>query len=220
MRSAAERREAVTAITQRGISQRRACVLVHIHDSSLRYRARPRDHQPLVTRLQTIAGEHPRSGYRRAWAIIRREGQVVNHKRVARLWRQAGLGVPRRVRRKRRAGTTVRPCQVNRPNHVWTYDFLYDRSANGRTLKLLKVADEFTREGLAIEAATSITAAGVQRLLMRDERTPTSEEGLLQIIPPLIGRLHVLEALEPAQRPLHDSAMPPQPFARSQARNP
>lgn len=167
MTRAAERREAVTVITQRGISQRRACELVHIHDSSLRYRARPRDNQTLVKRLQTIAAEHPRYGYRRAWALVRRDGHLVNHKRVARLWRQAGLGVPRRKRRRRRAETVVRPCQATRPNHVWTYDFLYDRAVNGRTLKVLTVVDEFTREGLAIEVDTSITAAGVQRLLMR-----------------------------------------------------
>lgn len=167
MSSAAERREAVTVMTQHGISQRRACVLVDIGDSSLRYRARPRDNQHLVERLTAIAATHPRYGYRRAWALVRREGSLVNHKRVARLWRQAGLSVPRRIRRRRRAEAAVRPCQATRRNHVWTYDFLYDRAMNGRKLKVLTVVDEFTREGLAIEIDTSITAAGVQRLLMR-----------------------------------------------------
>lgn len=165
MSRAAERREAVLVMRRRGISQRRACILVHISDSSLRYRSRPRDNQDLLAQLQTIARQHPRYGYRRAWAIVRRAGQRVNHKRVARLWRQAGLAVPRRVHRRRRVGTASRPLHALHPNHVWTYDFLYDRCANGRTIKVLTVVDEFTREGLAIKVAQSIPAPAVQQVL-------------------------------------------------------
>lgn len=154
-------------MVERGLAQRRAGELAKISDSSLRYTPHPRDNDKLVERLKTIARKHPRYGYRRAWALVRREGQLVNQKRVERLWRQAGLTVPRRAKRNRRSAQGTMPCRAAYPNHVWTYDFLYDACMSGKKLKLLTVVDEFTREGLAIEVATSLTAGDVQTVLRR-----------------------------------------------------
>jgi putative transposase len=118
-----------------------------------------------VERLQQIARAHPRYGYRRACAVVRRD-VVVNHKRVYRLWKQAGLGLKRRVRRRRR-GTGTLPLQARYPGHVWTYDFLHDACMNGRKLKLLTVVDEFTREALAIEVASALPSRVVKAVLNR-----------------------------------------------------
>jgi putative transposase len=117
-----------------------------------------------VERLQLIAKQHPRYGYRRACAVVRRE-VVVNHKRVYRLWKREGLGLKRRVRRRR--GTATMPLQATYRGHVWTYDFVHDSCMNGRKLKLLTVVDEFTREALAIEVATTLPSRHVKVVLSR-----------------------------------------------------
>jgi putative transposase len=150
-----------------GISERGSCLLAGITRSSFRYEAHPRNDGKLAERLKEIAKKHKRYGYRRAWALLRRQGEVVNHKRVWRLWRKEGLQVPRRRRRRRlRAGGSV-PCKALYPNHVWTYDFIQDYSEDGRRLKMLTVLDEFTRECLRIEVGGSIRARKVIRVLDR-----------------------------------------------------
>lgn len=152
-------------LKQRGVSERRSCQLVGVSRAGARYLSRRKDRE-LIERLQQIARRHPRYGYRRAWALLRREGYEVNHKRVHRLWRQAKLTLPRRRPRKRRSGAATTVCpQAVRPNHVWTYDFLFDACASGIRLKLLTVEDEYTREGLAIKTATSIKAMSVIKVL-------------------------------------------------------
>jgi putative transposase len=151
----------VKMLEQHGISERRSCQLVGISRTGTRYHSRKQD-ADLIAKLRAIAEQHPRYGYRRAWAVLQRAGEQVNHKRVHRLWRAAKLSLPPRRPRKRRAGavTTISP-QAVRPNHVWTYDFIFDRCANGQLLKLLTVEDEYTREGLAIHVATSIKSRAV-----------------------------------------------------------
>lgn len=116
--------------------------------------------------LVQIASRYPRFGYRRARALLARKGIAANHKRVYRLWRQARLQVPKKVRRRRRGLGTV-PCQAEHPNHVWTYDFLYDTTIKGRKFRILSVMDEFTREGLAVEVAASMPASFVIDVLKR-----------------------------------------------------
>ena len=164
MSSAQHRRETVQQLHARGLSLRRSCALCHISRSSLRYQPRPRrraQNQLLATRLHTIARQHPRYGYRRAHALMCRETPGVNLKRVQRLWRQERLCVPARRSRRRRAARRVsRPIEATAPNQVWTYDFVHDTCANGQRLKMLTLTDEFTRESLAIEVATTIRAAG------------------------------------------------------------
>jgi putative transposase len=156
----AARGEGVRFLVARGISQRRACVLLQVHRSTLDYQPRP-DHNPLLAaQVHELALRHPRYGYRRVWAL-----QPVNKKRVHRLWTRAKLQV-HKVRRKRRpARMAMVPVQAMHPGHVWTYDFLFDHCLNGMPLKVLTVMDEFTREGLAIAVATSLPAQRVLAVL-------------------------------------------------------
>ena len=159
-------------LVARGLSERRACALVAANRATVQYHARPRLADGLPERLALLAQRHPRYGYRRVWALLRREGWQVNRKRVHRLWRVAQLQVPKRHRRRHRAGVSAsgaptRPTHATHPGHVWTYDFVQDACLSGAKLKLLPVVDEFTRECLAIEVATSASAARVIRVLER-----------------------------------------------------
>jgi putative transposase len=132
------------------------------------YQARPDHNTELLERIQNLAQRHPRYGYRRICALLRRE-QKVNKKRVQRLWQGARLQVRkhRRKRRRRRVGGGSVPLQATYPGHVWTYDFIYDACRNGTQLKILTVMDEFTREGLALEVATSLPSKRVIAVLAR-----------------------------------------------------
>jgi transposase InsO family protein len=108
-----------------------------------------------------LVRRHPRYGYRRVWALLRREGFRVNVKRIYRLWRKEGLKVPQKQRKKRRLGCSANGCVRHRAahiDHVWCYDFVSDQTTDGRTLKFLTLEDEYTREALAIEAERSITS--------------------------------------------------------------
>jgi transposase InsO family protein len=122
----------------------------------------------LVARILELVRRHPRFGYRRIWALLRREGWRVNRKRVFRLWRQQGLKVPRKQRKKRRRGSSANSC-VRRPaehkDHVWAWDFLHDRTTAGGPLKWFTLVDEYTRECLALEARRGMTAREVNAVL-------------------------------------------------------
>ncbi len=179
MTGAQQRRETVQQLHAHGLSLRRSCALCHISRSSFRYRPRraPRlQNQALATHLHAIARRHPRYGYRRAHALVRRELPTVNVKRVHRIWREERLHVPpRRTRRRRSDRKVCPPIAATRPNPVWTYDFVYDTCANGQRLKILTVTDEFTRESLAIEVATRMRAHQVIQVLervVRERGTP------------------------------------------------
>jgi putative transposase len=140
---------------------------VGISRHGVRYESRRSD-SALLEKLKAVAVEHPRYGYRRACALLKRNGDEINHKRVHRVWREAKLSLPLRRPRKRRVRTSAMTCsQALRPNHVWTYDFVFDRCANGQQIKLLTVMDEYTRESLAIHVATSIKSRAVIEVLSR-----------------------------------------------------
>jgi putative transposase len=144
------------------VSERRACRVLGQPRSTQRQKAKSREKEGrLVARMLELVREHPRYGYRRIWALLRREGWRVNRKRVWRLWRQQGLKVPRKQRKKRRLGSSANGC-VRRPaehkDHVWAWDFLHDRTADGGPLKWLTLVDEYTRECLALEVARGMTA--------------------------------------------------------------
>jgi transposase InsO family protein len=118
----------------------------------------------LLLRIRALAREHPRYGYRRITALLVREGWSVNRKRVHRLWRREGLKVPQIQRKRRRLGHSENSCtrrRSERPGHVWSYDFIYDQTADGRQLKILPVVDEFTRECLTIEVERGMDAEDV-----------------------------------------------------------
>lgn len=117
-----------------------------------------------------LVRRHPRYGYRRVTVLLRNEGWFVNRKRVYRLWRQEGLKVPQKQRKKRRLGSSANGLVRRRAAHaddVWCYDFVHDQTADGRTLKFLAIEDEFTRECLVIEVARRLTSRDVIRTLQR-----------------------------------------------------
>jgi putative transposase len=147
------------------VSERRACTALGWARSSQRYVPRTEAaEQRLVKRLRELSRQHPRYGYRRITVLLQEEGWRVNRKRVRRLWRQEGLKVPRKQREKRRLGSSVNGASQRRAeylNHVWSYDFIEDQTADGRKLKMLPIVDEFTRECLTIEVERHMTGQDV-----------------------------------------------------------
>lgn len=114
-----------------------------------------------------LAKAHPRYGARRLWALLRREGHQVNLKRIRRLCRKHGLLLKQKRRRKRRGIGTGVICSASRPNQVWAYDFVEDRTELGRKLRILTVIDEFTRECVAVETEYRMNAKYVAQALLR-----------------------------------------------------
>jgi len=147
------------------MSERRACKVLDFCRSSAQYRSRREDPAELVAKLRELATLRPRWGYRRLHILLRREGVHVNHKRVLRLYRQEGLAV-RRKHRKRLASAlrTVLPPPI-RPNERWSMDFVADALMDGTRLRAFNVVDDFTRECLAIEVDTSIPGLRAARVL-------------------------------------------------------
>ena len=148
------------------VSERRACRVLGQPRSTQRYaRQKGKKDRILKERMVVLSRENPRYGYRRVWALLRREGWLVNKKRLYRLWREEGLKVPDKAQRKRRRlGDTENSCTRRRAthlNHVWSYDFVMDETEEGRRLKMMPIVDEYSRECLSIEVERSITAEDV-----------------------------------------------------------
>jgi putative transposase len=162
----AAKREAVAHLQERfTVSERGACRLLGAFRSMVRYQQRRRDDGVLIDRLRELAQQRPRFGYRRLHALLRREGEEVNHKRVYRLYRAQGLAVPRR-QRKRVAAGRGQPVRIgDRPDEHWSLDFMSDTLSNGRRLRTLAVIDTCTREALAIAVDTSLPSRAVTGLL-------------------------------------------------------
>jgi putative transposase len=128
------------------------------------------DEAALRAELRKFSKERPRWGYRRAYHRLREEGWEVNRKRVQRLWREEGLRVPQKRRKRRRLGDSTVPAKrlaAERPGHVWALDFQHDQTADGRVIRLLNVVDEYTREALAMLVARSIDADRTVEVLER-----------------------------------------------------
>lgn len=160
------KREAVVFLKTREVSERRSCQLVLLARSTCQYRIRREPDEEFEKQVKELAFTHPRFGYRRVHALLKRSGQKVNRKRVVRVWQKLELQVPRskKVRKRVRQPQPIMP-KATRPNQVWTYDFVFDREAAGRRLKLLTLMDEFTREGLAIRVGRSFKAMQVKEVL-------------------------------------------------------
>lgn len=148
-----------------GESERKACETVNQCRSTQRYEPQKRSQEDaLVARMLELACKHPRYGYRRVWSLLRRGGFKVKRKRVHRLWRKHGLRVPQRRRKKRATGQGSNGCAVRRVehrNHLWAWDFIHDRTTDGKVLKWLSLVNEYARECLVLEVRRSLTAAGV-----------------------------------------------------------
>jgi putative transposase len=154
------------------VSERRACRVVDQPRSSQRYLSTKADKDAaLAQMIVALSGQNPRYGYRRVWALLRREGWEVNKKRVHRLWREADLKVPAGRRRKRqRLGSSENGVARRRAEylgHLWSYDFAMDATQDGRRLKMMPVVDEYSRECLALEVGRSITSEEVVKTLDR-----------------------------------------------------
>ena len=139
------------------------------HRSTQRHRRWIPDDEPrLVERIVALATKFGRYGYRRITALLRREGWRVNHKRVERIWRREGLRVPRRQPKRGRLWLNDGSCVRHRPrypNHVWSYDFVLDRTHDGQPIRMLTVLDEYTRECLAITVERRLNSQDVLDVL-------------------------------------------------------
>jgi putative transposase len=153
---------------ERGLSGRRACTLFSVTRSTLRYQGRKvvKD-AAVIGRMKELSAQYPRYGYRRTRIFLGRDGYRMSPGRTYRLWRAAGLQLPRKRPRKRVAATRLRPQAPCGPNQVWSYDFLFDHCANGQQLKCLTVTDEFTKEGPAIDMDGRIRSPRVIEVLSR-----------------------------------------------------
>jgi putative transposase len=164
-----------------GVSERRACRYVGQHRSTQRHKPPVvGEDQALRGQLRKISRDRPRWGYRRAHQLLLDEGWEINRKRTQRLWREEGLRVPQKRRKRQRLGVSTVPAdrlRAERPDHVWAIDFQWDQTADGHNLKLLHVVDEFTREALAIECRRRIdsdqTVNVLDRLVTERGGTPT-----------------------------------------------
>jgi putative transposase len=144
-------------------SQRRACRLMTVAVSSYRYQSKRRD-DGLRLRLVELAREKPRFGYRRLHVLLRRRGEDVNHKRVHRVYREAGLSIRRKKRKHcARTGQPLRACTA--ANQEWALDFVHDAVESGRAIRVLSVVDAYTRQCLALEVDTSFASRRVTRVL-------------------------------------------------------
>ncbi|NJN17039.1 MAG: IS3 family transposase [Oscillochloris sp.] len=155
----AEQREAVQFLTAGGLSVQRGCPLIGVHRATFRYVAHPADDAPLLAKVQELATRHPRYGYRRMSALIRRKERV-NQKRVRRLWKLTQLQV-KRARRLRPKRTPSNRLIGLYPGHVWAYDVVEDALMDGTPLRILTVMDEFTRAGLTLDVAPPASAERV-----------------------------------------------------------
>ena len=127
-----------------------------------RYQQKVRDDEPaLLKQILELVREYPRYGYRFIWAKLRQLGWKINKKRVHRIWKQEGLKVPVKKRKKRRLGNSnnsASRCQATGANEVWSWDFIFDRTVTGKQLKWLVIVDEFTRENLCLEVGYNFTS--------------------------------------------------------------
>ena len=152
-----------------GISERRACRVLGQHRSTQRKPPQGREDEARLTAdVIELAREYGRYGYRRVAVLLRRAGWQVNHKRVARIWRREGLKVPHKQKKRGRLWLNDGSCvwlKPEHPNHVWSYDFVQDRTSDGRAYRTLNILDEYTREALMIRVDRRLNSTDVMDAL-------------------------------------------------------
>lgn len=154
-----------------GVSERRACRVLGQSRSTQRYRVRkPQGEAALVAAMNGLRKRYKRAGYRGIWSRLRRTGWRVNRKRVHRIWKAEGWQIRARKRKRQGKGSSENGCAVRRAEyrgHVWSYDFVQDRTERGGLLKFLPVLDEYTREVHALEVGRSFKGRDVVKVLQR-----------------------------------------------------
>jgi putative transposase len=163
--TAPARRDVVREMVTRGLSERRSLTVVQMSASALRYVPRPDPDPSLRDRIVALAHRHRRYGAGLIYLKLRQEGRVVNHKRVERLYAEARLQVRRRRRKKIPLADRQPLARPQAPNEVWSADFVFDRTAEGRVLKCLTIVDDATREAVAVVPARAIGGLFVTRVL-------------------------------------------------------
>ena len=154
-------------MVDKGLSERRALAVVRMSASALRYAPRPDRNVALRTRIVALAQRHKRYGVGMIYLKLRQEGHLVNYKRVERLYREERLQVRRRKRKKVPVGERQPLLRPARANEVWSMDFVFDRTADGRVIKCLTIVDDATHEAVAIEVERAVSGLGVTRVLDR-----------------------------------------------------
>jgi putative transposase len=164
----AARREGVGYLQESyPVSGRRACELLGLSRGSWHYRAKTKDDLILREAIKTQAVKRRRWGYRMLTRVLRRQGFRDNHKRIHRIYREEGLQVPKRPKRKTGKWRGKRPLPATNLHQRWSIDFVSDQLADGRKLRMLTVVEDFSRQSLAIEVATSLSGHRVCRVLDR-----------------------------------------------------
>lgn len=164
-----EQRHLLDFLIAGGLSLRHACRLLQYNRSTFQYQKKPDPNAALREQLRSFSEKKRRRGSVKAWDWLRRQGERVSRNRVHRLWKQERLPVKRRRSKKRKPPGERKslPLVALRPGHVWSYDFLFDATMSGTKLKILTIGDDFTRECLAIEVATSMPSEKVITVLAR-----------------------------------------------------
>ena len=165
--TAPARRVLVRDMTSQGVSERRALALVRMSAASLRYTPAPDTNAALRARIVALAHQHRRYGAGMIYLKLRQAGALVNHKRVERLYTEAGLQVRRRRRKKIPVADRQPLIRPQAPNEVWSADFVFDRTADGRVVKCLTVVDDATTEAVALVPARTLGGLPVTRVLDR-----------------------------------------------------
>jgi putative transposase len=203
--------------TERGLSQQRACRLVGIDHSVLRYQTRRPNDEPLRQRLRELAAMRRRFGYRRLGWLLAREGFRLNHKRLYRLYREEKLMVRRRGGRKRALGTRAPLRLPERLNQRWSLDFIGDTLSDGRRFRILFIVDDFSRECLACVVDTSLSGVrvvreltclinerGMPEVIVSDNGPELTSTAILRWLPSRLS-WHYIEPGKPAQNAFIES---------------
>ena len=151
-----------------GASERRSCKVVGIARSTQQYKSAEQNDDKLRLALIRLAKQYGRYGYRKVGELLQAEGWHVNHKKVERLWREEGLQLPKRHKKRKRLyhhNASVIRLRPKHPNHIWAIDFVHDKLSNGRPYKMLTVLDEYTREALSVTVARKMGSTDVLEAL-------------------------------------------------------
>lgn len=162
-----------------GVKVQRACRLAQFSRTAWYRRSTARDQGPLRLRIRELAHARPRFGFTRIWVLLRREGWLVNKKRVRRLYRLEGLQLRMRVRRRKHIALHRGPApQPAGPTERWSMDFVHDALANGRPFRVLTVVDQWSRQSPLLEVASSMSGLGVGQALDRALNTGTAPRSI------------------------------------------